>query len=217
MTFFFLYVAAGALCALLADRVLIQLRAHLGERAVSAILCLSLWPLWAPIALTRKATEPAQAVSAELSEAKDALEDARSVVRATPLEALLTEDVAQSILGELEQLVRRRDELRRLSARTLGSKGTPTAADRDGAARLGALAERDELRIRELIGLVGALRTRLVLARYSGASIEGLGDMLTELTTRVETLDELFSPPVDAKSPPFGERSAPRESIPAPV
>ncbi len=189
-----IYGAVGVLCATLSDRILRRLRARLGERCLSALLCVALWPLWAPIALTRKTTESNDALAPELLEAREALEDAKATVQATPLEALMNEEIAHAILGELEQLLTRRDELRRLATRTVGSKGT----DRNGPARLTALAERDDERIRELVELVGALRTRLVLARYSGASIEGVGDLLTELTTRVESLDELFSPPLCA-------------------
>lgn len=194
----FVYLAVGTLCAALSDRTLRRLRAARGERYVSLALCLFLWPLWAPIALTRKAAEPAGALAPELREAREALDDAKSAVQATPLDALLNDDIAHAILGELAQLVARRDELRRLASRTVVSKDGASAVDRDGSARLGALADRDEQRIRELVELVGALRTRLVLARYSGASIEGVGDLLTELTTRVESLDELFFPPARA-------------------
>jgi hypothetical protein len=197
---FLLYGAIGMLCATLSDRILRRLRAELGERCISAALCLFLWPLWAPIALTRKTTEPKHSLAPELEEAREALDDAKVTVRGTPLEALLNEDIAHAILGELAQLVTRRDELRRLARRAVGSKG----GDRDGPARLEALAGRDDERIRELVELVGALRTRLVLARYSGASIEGVGDLLTELTTRVESLDELFCPTLCA---PYGASS----------
>jgi hypothetical protein len=205
------YVVIGLLCATLSDRILRRARAELGERCISAALCLFLWPLWAPIALTRKPTGPTETLAPELLEAREALEDAKATVQATPLEALMNEDIALAILGELTQLMTRRDELRRLARRT----ALPRGSDLSGSARLDALADRDEERIRELVTLVGALRTRLVLARYSGASIEGVGDLLTELTTRVESLDELFCPPLCA---PHGAASSAAEpSTPEPV
>jgi hypothetical protein len=206
----FLYCAIGALCATLSDRILRRQRAELRERCVSAVLCLVLWPLWAPIALTRKAPQSQDSLAPELGEAREALDDAKSTVQGTPLEALMNEDIGHAILGALAQLVTRRDELRRLAHRWAGSKGS----GRDGAERLAGLAERDQERIRELVALVGALRTRLVLARYSGASIEGVGDLLTELTARVESLDELFSPPPRA---PYGAHSAAEPGDPDPT
>jgi hypothetical protein len=134
--------------------------------------------------------------------AREVLRDAERVVQGTPLEALLTREVAARIASEFEQLALRRDELLRL-ARLEGdgapSPGwgpagfgtTPAVVEQ----RLSELAEAETRRLAELLEVVRALRTRLVLARYSGASLDGVGDLLGELTTRVESLDEAFDMP----------------------
>lgn len=165
---------------------------------VSSALCLLLWPLWAPIAWTRRDGK-ADADATEVTLAREALDDAREVVRGTPLEGLLSPEVVARIVAELDQLVLRRDELRRLCRRgsRLASGDRPDAGD----ARLIELAERDSRRLSELLEVVRALRTRLVLARYGGASLDGVGDLLSELTTHVESLDEALACPAP---PPRG-------------
>lgn len=182
------YFVVGALLAVVIARST-ESDARIGERWLSAVLCVLLWPLWAPIAWNREA---ARCAAVEVEEARSALREAEAVVVGTPLEALLTADIAARILGELEQLAARRDELRRL-ARASDSGARRGSDD----ALLLDLAERDTRRLSELVDVVRSLRTRLVLARYGGASLDGVGDLLVELTTRVESLDEVFSPPRD--------------------
>ena len=54
--------------------------------------------------------------------------------------------------------------------------------------RLQHLAARDRRALDELAELIGALRTQLVFARYSGSSPGEAGDIVTEVWARVEML-----------------------------
>jgi hypothetical protein len=56
--------------------------------------------------------------------------------------------------------------------------------------RLHELGERDTRALEEMAGLVSALRTQLVLVRLSGSSAEGVGDIVSELWARLESLSE---------------------------
>jgi len=63
--------------------------------------------------------------------------------------------------------------------------------------RLHAMRERDARSLLDLADLVEALRTQLVLARFAGSSVEGVGDIVTEMWARVEGLGEAMEDPFD--------------------
>lgn len=176
------YLGTGVLLAAVLRRRRAQERAHTVQSWLDVALCVTLWPLWGPISWSAVGPKPERPTPPEVELAREVLRDAEAVVHGTPLEALLTRDVAARIVAEFEQLAVRRDELRRL-------------ARLDGPTPLLELAEGETRRLAELLEVVRALRTRLVLARYSGASLDGVGDLLGELTTRVESLDEVFEMP----------------------
>jgi hypothetical protein len=219
-----LYLAVGAACA-----VALYRRSPEKRRAalVNALTAIPLWPLWMPIAWTAK-REAAQ-LDAEAGERVRrilmALEEGVASVLGTPLEKLLNGGAAEQIRREVERIAARHQELVTLLARdefnpdvaerrlaALESSGAPVrlrASARlhlDNVRRLAELAERDRRALDELLGLVDALRTQLVLVRLSGSSVEGVGDIVNELWTRLESLNEASDeltrpPPRPAESP----------------
>src|SRR5262249_53912105 len=58
----------------------------------------------------------------------------------------------------------------------------------DNVRRLHAMRERDARALDELADLVQALRTQLVLARFAGSTVEGVGGIVSEVWARVEGL-----------------------------
>lgn len=212
-----LYLTVGAACA-----VALYRRSAGEKRAafVNALAAIPLWPLWMPIAWTarREAAQLDAQASERVRRILSALEEGVASVLGTPLEKLLNGAGAEQIRREVERIAARHQELvtllardefspeiaeRRLSA--LDGSGAPVrvrASARlhlENVRRLAELAERDRRALDELLGLVDALRTQLVLVRLSGSSVEGVGDIVNELWTRLEGLseasDELTRPP----------------------
>jgi hypothetical protein len=203
-----LYLVVGAACA-----VALYRRSPDKKRAalVNALTAIPLWPLWMPIAWTarRELAHLDAHASERVRRILFALEEGVASVLGTPLEKLLNGQSAEQIRREVERIAARHQELVTLLAR---DEFNPDAAARrleslEGSAapvrvrasarlhlenvrRLEQLAERDRRALDELLGLVEALRTQLVLVRLSGSSVEGVGDIVSELWTRLESLNE---------------------------
>ena len=203
-----LYFIAGGACA-----VAIYRRAPAGRGAVaSAVLAVPLWPLWAPVALTarrdrvrvhrRPSTASARRIEAALREGVEACQG-------SPFATLLSDEAAERIVAEVARTEMRRAELDALLARdgfeleaaqkrvealersdAVGRALATARLHLENLRRLHALRERDERALEELAGLVEALRTQLVLARWAGSSVEGVGGIVSEVWERVESLGE---------------------------
>lgn len=203
-----LYLAVGTACA-----VALYRRAPDKRRAalVNALTAVPLWPLWMPIAWTarREAAQLDAEASERVRRILTALEEGVASVLGTPLEKLLNGASAEQIRREVERVAARHQELVSLLARddfnpdvaerrlaALKDSGGPVRLRAsaqlhlDNVRRLAELAERDRRALDELLGLVDALRTQLVLVRLSGSSVEGVGDIVSELWTRLESLNE---------------------------
>ena len=172
----------------------------------SAILTVVVWPLIAPVLLTAGTEEEEK----NASRLEEDLREGVSAAEGTPLAALLSQDHAARILAEVARVERRRADLEVLLARPefdldraharvheLERASTPRvhalATARlhlDNVLRLHALRDADERALDDLGALVSALRTQLVLARFSGASAEGVGGLVQEVWARVEGLSE---------------------------
>jgi hypothetical protein len=61
--------------------------------------------------------------------------------------------------------------------------------------RLAAVRDGDRKALDDLLDLVSTLRTQLVLARYTGSSVEGVGSIVSEVWARVEGLHEAIDDP----------------------
>jgi len=182
------------------------------RRLASAALAIPLWPLWAPIALTSSGavSRSAGVRGAALERIEAALLEGVDVCCGTPLESLLSREVAIGITAnvsrisarhtelsellsqeglDLEAAERRVDALERCAAPS--DRGLLTARlHLESTKKLHAMRARDARALQELAELVEALRTQLILARFSGSSAEGVGGIVTEVWARVSALTE---------------------------
>jgi hypothetical protein len=192
--------------------------------ALGAALSLPLWPLWLPIALRPEAAPPRPDTG---DATRAALWEAHEAVVGTPLEALLPREAALRMLAEVERAAERHLELARLLAQPQFSA---TAAEqrvadlaRGGATersliparlhwenvrRLERLLQRDQATLLELGELAAALRTQVVLARYSGdgrggASGGDVGGIMSEVWARVEVLGSALEAPLTSDPTPW--------------
>jgi len=107
----------------------------------------------------------------------------RAAARRAELDVLLARDAF-----DVARATRRVTELERDPAQTRALAMARLHLDK--VERLRALRDRDARALEELAELAGALRTQLVLARYAGSSVEGAGDIASEVWSRVEALGE---------------------------
>ncbi|WP_437923288.1 hypothetical protein WMF37_30185 [Sorangium sp. So ce291] len=205
-----LYLIAGLACAVAVYRAARAVGG--GERrgaALSAALCVPLWPIWAPVALTASRGEPggSPVTAAAAARVQGALREGVSACAGTSFEALLSREAASRIEAEVTRAAARHAELDAL-LRQSGFDEAAAAArvaeiERGGAPgralatahlhlenirRLRAMRDRDARALEELADLVQALRTQLVLARFAGSTVEGVGGIVSEVWARVEGL-----------------------------
>ena len=176
----------------------------------SAAVAVPLWPLWLPFALRLDA--PGTPSTPAASRVEAALREGLDACRGTPLAHLLPVDAAQQLVDEVSRVEARCTELTRLLSRNDLNEARASARlaelERDGASertiatarlhlvhveRLHRIRERDRGALSALADLAEALRTQLVLARYEGASVEGVGDLVSELSARVEGLSSALT------------------------
>ena len=176
----------------------------------SAAVAVPLWPLWLPFALRLDA--PGAPSTPAASRVEAALREGLNACRGTPLAHLLPVDTAQQLVDEVSRVEARCEELGRLLTRPdlNGAHASARLAEleRQGASdraiatarlhrvhveRLHHIHQRDRDALTALADLAEALRTQLVLARYEGASVEGVGDLIGELSARVEGLSSALS------------------------
>lgn len=204
------YLLAGAVCAIL----LARRERSFAMRATTAALALLAWPLWAPVALSREPIVRGVGASAE-RRIHLALDEASAAVKGSPLATLLPESQVASLraiveraavrIAELEAMVARPELDAEAAERRLASLVQSAAAPRtlasarvhlDNARKLAALLEHERRSLEDLADLADALRTQLVLARYAGSSLEGVGDTVTEVWARVQGLEAAMSAPI---------------------
>jgi hypothetical protein len=200
-----LYLVAGLCCAVAVYR---STPGGSSKALASAVIAIPLWPLWAPIALTApRAKPPAHPPRGAILRVQRALREAVEACAGTPLASLLPPDAAARIESEVARRAARHAELEALLAQdtfTLaraearvrdleGTAASPRALatarlDLENVRRLRALRDRDVRALEELCALAEALRTQVVLARFSGSSAADIGGIVTEVWARVEGL-----------------------------
>jgi hypothetical protein len=187
----------------------------------SIVMTIILWPIWAPIALVRSSEGRSSttgfapgALGPFAARIEAALREGADACAGTPLAVLLPRAAADRIVAEVTRIEARRAELDALlgrgeldvkeAERRVGALETEPATSRalatarlhlENCRRLHRLREEDTRAIGELVELVEALRTQLVLARFAGTSIEGVGDVVNEMWARVEALGEALAGP----------------------
>lgn len=207
------YLAIGVACALAIARRGGASRSHL---AMSALLAIPLWPLWAPFALASavgpqsatSSTRAAQATSPIASAAiARVLDQAVAAVAGSPLAPLFSRDVADRIAAEVARIEARRaalaqivgedgaelaassDALRELEARGGPARVIASARLRhDSLARLAALRIECSQALDDLAALLDALRAQLLLARFEGTSAVDVEGIVAEVWSRLEGL-----------------------------
>lgn len=212
-----LYGAAGVASA----TVVYRASPERGVRAaLGAALSLPLWPLWLPIAL-RARREPTRPDTSDATRA--AIWEAHEAVVGSSLEALLPREAALRMLAELERAAERHLELARLLSQPQFSASaaeqrvaelsrdgaterslTPARLHLDNVRQLELLRRRDQETLRELGELAAALRTQLVLLRFSGEGQGGtssgdVGDIVSEVWARVEVLGSALQAPLTSE------------------
>jgi hypothetical protein len=199
-----IYVAVGGVAAF----VLGRREGTAGARLTTAALAFFAWPLWAPIASfsERPASSSRQAVNAE-ARIHAALDEALSAVRGTSLAALLPEPTVAAMRASVSRSSARILELEAMAARTEREAAETRARveqlEREGASgrlstarvhlhnleELIALWRAERAALEDLADLCEALRSQLVLAHFTGPSVDGVSELVTELGARVEGLD----------------------------
>jgi len=214
-----LYAVVGVACAVAVLRRGRATGRTSGASAVaSAVATVFVWPLWAPFVLGAPAARvpvaaggAGAAPAGALARIQRALDEAVAAVAGTPMSDVFSPRVAQRIGAEVARVASRLDELAALTARAgfdadasarklrdLEANGAPerTVAtarlQHESLARLLELRSADAQALDDLAGLLEALRTQLLLARYSGASADGAGAIVSEVWARLEGIGLAF-------------------------
>jgi hypothetical protein len=212
-----LYLVAGLACAVAVYRSSNESRPR---AAAAAALAVPLWPVWAPIALTsgqRTAAALRLCTAVAAARVKSALREGVEACAGTSFEALLSRDAAGRIDAEVTRAAARHAELDALLRRDGFDEGAAAERvaelEKSGASvralatarlhlenikRLRGMRDRDARALEELADLVQALRTQLVLARFAGSSVEGVGGIVSEVWARVEGLGAAIDAQGDA-------------------
>ena len=221
-----LYGAAGLASASVAYRT----SPERGRSAISsAALDALLWPLWLPVALSARRRPAPRPNTGDATRA--AIWEAHEAVLGSPLEPLLPREAALRILGDVERAAVRYQELvgllaqphfslaaaearlEQLSREGASARGlAPARLHLENVRQLEELRRRDEQTLLELSELSTALRTQLVLARYSGGAPTDAGDIVSEVWARVEVLGSTLQPPLGSAQYPA---HAPDQAHPA--
>ncbi len=209
-----LYGIVGVACAL---AVLRRGTAKGAKAAASAAATVLLWPLWAPFALGAPAARAPGATSRSgpphdaVRRVENALAEAVASVAGTPMSEVFSARTAERISAEVARVAERLDELTALTARAgfdaeassrhlrdLEAQGAPERTlvtarlQHESSSRLQQIRTADAQALQELAELLEALRSQLLLARYSGSSAEGAGAIVGEVWARLEGLGVAF-------------------------
>lgn len=199
-----IYAALGLACAIAIAR---RGGPSRGRTALSAVLAVPLWPLWAPVALAvppraQGAAAPGAAATSSMAAALDA---AVAAVAGTPAEALFTCEAAARIGAEVARAEERlatlsaiacddamletsEATLRALEARAAPARTVASARLRlEGLRRLCVLRAEASAGLEDLAALLSALHAQLLVARFEGAAPGGdVGELLAEVWARLE-------------------------------
>ena len=214
-----LYALIGLACAIAVFR---RAPARGLGTALSALVSIPLWPLWAPFALGPPRVQGGAALArsrpendAIVARVEKALADAVAAVADTSMSEVFTQRTAARIAAEVKHVATRLADLsalaersgfdRAASARRLEELERSRAPDRaiatarlqnENLERLAQLRVADARALEELADLLEALRTQLVLARYAGSSAEGAPAIVSEIWARLEGLGAVLDPGV---------------------
>lgn len=194
------------------------------RRLGSALLCVPLWPLWLPVALSADADEASGPLGERVRAAKEALRETSAACAEAGLGALFTADAARALAAGLDRTLekilrmdrllaapafdatRARARLARLEAEGAGRAADLARAQAEHAERLGDARARQALALEELLELVGSLRTQVLLVGVAGGGADA--DALSEeIRCRIEALAAALGPE------PADDRAVPRAPV----
>jgi hypothetical protein len=205
-----LYGVVGVACAVAVLRRSGPTRA---AAVASALATVFVWPLWAPFALGSppRAASGSAGNPAAVERIRRALAEAVGTVADTPMSDVFSPKVAGRIENEVARVAARMAELSALMARggldaqaaaahlrDLEARGAPERTvvtarlQHESLARLQQLYAADVQALEELADLLEALRTQLLLARFSGSSADGAAGLVGEVWARLEGLGVAF-------------------------
>lgn len=167
------------------------LSARRGGSVGDLVLVALAWPLYAPALRSprpRAVDEPARAAE----DVRAALAAVREAADGSPFDALLGPAAERRLLDEIARATARMRAIDAELARpaATASAATTAALRAESDATLRALSASDRAAMRELVELLHALRTRIVLARHAGSSAEGPSALVAELWARLDGLGE---------------------------
>lgn len=189
-------------------------------RATAIALALVAWPLWAPIASFSESPSLPHPMPDVARRIELALDEALAAIAGSPLSALLPERsvlamkrsvaLASSRVAELENAVSRgrresletRRRIERLEGDGTNRRALATArVHLENLEKLESILGREREALLDFADLCDALRAQLVLARYAGSSLDGVGEIVEELGARIEGLDSALAAVVSDSTP----------------
>lgn len=205
------YLAIGAVIAIGAAA------ARRLASAADALLIVAMWPLWAPLVLTRgggaaRLDDPREReLIAVLARAHD-----------SPLAALLPDEENARVLAgrlreagvrlaELDAVLARPEfdpEAAQLRASELAARGATAAAGTASLrvrtlGQLRGLRERYRAELDEVHELIAQLVAQAELLRLQPANAPACGELVRELVAQIESLDELFAAQASLDAPEY--------------
>lgn len=186
-------------CIVVVERQEGQVRLH------SVLLAITIWPLWAPLALA-KAPKQRSVIGGEeiLSPTEALLEDAIQAGAGTAFSDLLPKPAVDRITTALRRAELRKQELESLLGQpefdreharqrllAIGDSRNSASArlHLENIERLHTLKQKSIDTTDELHELLAALRTQLVLARFD-TDVKGVDEIVDEVWNRVAGLNE---------------------------
>lgn len=182
------YLAIGVVLALVTARRTSSL--------LDALLVLLAWPLYAPTMGSAARPTPLDEPARMAEAVRQALATVREAAEGSPFASLLGPAAERRLLDEIDRAAAR---MRAIDAELAGtaracagaaSTATTAALRAESESSLRALSVADRAAMTELVELLAALRTRIVLARHAGSSAEGPTALVAELWARIEGLGE---------------------------
>ena len=172
------YVAIGLVCAALAWRR--------KESPLDVLFVLLAWPIYTSMLAPAEAPEDVAFRAAE--SVREGLAQVGESARGSTFATLLDARAEERVRRELERATERVRAIDLELART--SKNTALSA---ASTRLRAIRNRDLHAMQELVQLLAALRSEILIARHEGSSAEGPAALVSEVWARVVGLGEAQS------------------------
>lgn len=169
------YIAIGLACAVLAWRR--------KEAPLDVLFVCLAWPIYASMLAPPKA--PSDAAFSAAESVREGLSQVADAARGSAFATLLDASAEERVRRELERATERVRAID-LELERMGKNTTLSSAN----ARLRSIRNRDLHAMQELVQLLAALRSEILIARHEGSSAEGPAALVSEVWARVVGLGE---------------------------